>query len=110
MLDRFAMQAIFAMGTASAGSEHIQESSYINNAAPQLTEFSKSTGSASSLASPSSSLDKDQKRGGGTTVRDTLPEHRCYGQCCCYGRSNILDVPQSRLQVKIFSHELILCL
>jgi hypothetical protein len=35
MLDHFAMQAIFAMGTASAGSEHITESFDINDVAPQ---------------------------------------------------------------------------
>ncbi len=57
------------------GSEHIEESSYINNVAPQLTEFSKSpfyTRSAFSLAPHSSSLDEGQKREGGTDVRDAL--------------------------------------
>jgi hypothetical protein len=90
------MQEIFSLGTASAGSEHIKESSFIDDTAPQLTGFSKSpfyTGSASSLVSPSSSLDKGQKRGGKTAVRDALPGQQCYGRCCCYCRSNILDVP-----------------
>jgi hypothetical protein len=35
MLDRFAIQAIFAMGTTSAESGHIKESSYIDAVAPQ---------------------------------------------------------------------------
>jgi hypothetical protein len=34
MIDPFAMQAIFAMGTASAGSECIAESFDINDVAP----------------------------------------------------------------------------
>jgi hypothetical protein len=38
MLDRFAIQAIFAMGTASAGSGRIAESFCINAVAPQLKE------------------------------------------------------------------------
>jgi hypothetical protein len=38
MLDRFAIQAVFAMGTASAGSGHIKESSYINTIASQSKE------------------------------------------------------------------------
>jgi hypothetical protein len=41
MLDCFAIQAIFAMATASAGSERIAETFYINNIAPQLKEFKK---------------------------------------------------------------------
>jgi hypothetical protein len=63
------------MGTASARSECIEESFCINDVAPQLTEFSKSpfyTGSALSLISPSSSLDKGQKREGGTDARGAL--------------------------------------
>jgi hypothetical protein len=43
MLDHFAIQAIFSMGTASAGSERIVESFYISNVAPQLKEFCKSS-------------------------------------------------------------------
>jgi hypothetical protein len=43
-------------------------------------------------------------------VRDALPGQQCYGRCCCYGRGNILDDPQSRRQVQIFSHELLMCL
>jgi hypothetical protein len=35
MLDRFAIQAIFAMGTTSAGSGRIKESSYIDTVTPQ---------------------------------------------------------------------------
>jgi hypothetical protein len=35
MLDHFAMQAIFAMGTASAGSVQIAESFDIDNISPQ---------------------------------------------------------------------------
>jgi hypothetical protein len=34
MLDHFAIEAIFTMGTALAGSGHIKESSYINAIAP----------------------------------------------------------------------------
>jgi hypothetical protein len=46
---------------------------YIDNITPQLTYLIKSplyTRSASSLASPSSSLDEGQKREGGTNARD----------------------------------------
>jgi hypothetical protein len=41
MLDNFAIQAIFAMGTASAGSERIAESFCINAITPRLKEFFK---------------------------------------------------------------------
>jgi hypothetical protein len=39
MLDHFVMQAIFAMGKASAGPECIAEFFDINNVAPQLKSF-----------------------------------------------------------------------